>query len=296
LKRAVIDIGSNSVLLLIAEVEDGKITKELCDKSHITSLGRDLDKTLHFHQDSMRDTILAFEDYAKEVDFFKIPRSEVKLFATEASRVAKNAEEFFKKAYSTFGFKVKIIDGNEEARLTTNGVLSDFQSNVDTCVVMDMGGASTEFITVNVKKQKIINSKSLPFGSVRTFNWIQAGEFEEKMKHVLEEKLDDYSADEIVCVAGGMTSIASMFYGHKVFSANEIDGRKIKVSDLKVFFESIKSKSPEELLSDFSFLGKRAIVINAALEAALLVFNKLGVKRICISTKGLRHGALLEEK
>ncbi len=294
MRKAAIDIGSNSVLLLIADV-DGNTIKELANKSHITSLGRDLDKNKVFHQDSMNDTMIALEDYVKEIDFYKIPRNEVLVYATEASRVAQNAKDFFKLILSKFNLSVQIIDGEKEAELTTLGVLSGIKAPYENGVIMDMGGASTEFIQVNLKLGKILKSISYPFGSVRAYNWQEESKLESNIQSILNKEFHLYKTDEIICVAGGMTSIAAMFYKKTIFNDDEIDGKLIELEKLKDFFTEIEQDTEEKLLVKFPFLGKRAKVIKSAFKLALIIFEQLSVKRIRISTRGLRYGALSEE-
>ena len=86
--RASIDIGSNSVLLLVADVSDGKF-QELSKQSYITSLGKELDKNKLFHADSMHATFEALKAYGIECDKYNIPSDEIIVTATEASRVAR---------------------------------------------------------------------------------------------------------------------------------------------------------------------------------------------------------------
>ena len=91
--RASIDIGSNSVLLLAAELDNvgTKILSEILNLSYITSLGRDLDKTKKFHPDSMQSTYEALLDYKIQLEKIHITPQEVLVTATEASRVALNS-------------------------------------------------------------------------------------------------------------------------------------------------------------------------------------------------------------
>ena len=112
MRRASIDIGSNSVLLLAADLDESgnKILSELLDLSHITSLGKDLDKTKKFHTDSMNATYNALVEYKKELKKINIFPETVLVTATEASRVATNASEFFLKIKEELGFKITIIN------------------------------------------------------------------------------------------------------------------------------------------------------------------------------------------
>ena len=94
--RASIDIGSNSVLLLIADVSNSKFT-EISKRSEITQLGKELDKNKVFHQDSMNATYSAIKSYVEDCSKFGITPESIIATATEASRIAQNAFDFFNK-------------------------------------------------------------------------------------------------------------------------------------------------------------------------------------------------------
>mgnify|MGYP001438253593 CR=1 FL=1 len=218
MRRASIDIGSNSVLLLAAEVnEQGMMTKEILNESFITSLGKDLDVTKRFHPDSMHATYEALGAYKKMLEGIQFPVENVIVTATEASRVATNSREFFQKIKSELGFNIQIITSEGEAYYTALGVVSSFSKENDKIVVMDVGGASTELIRMNLNPFKIVETISLPVGSVRATDWTKKGEFEDKMQAILSPDLSSYHTETLICVAGSMTALASMYLGQRVY-------------------------------------------------------------------------------
>jgi exopolyphosphatase/guanosine-5'-triphosphate,3'-diphosphate pyrophosphatase len=125
MRRASIDIGSNSVLLLAVELDSkGMITKELLNESFITSLGKDLDATKKFHPDSMKATYEALCEYKKMLNKINYLIENVIVTATEASRVSTNSREFFKRIKDEIGFNIQIISSDGEAYYTALGVVS----------------------------------------------------------------------------------------------------------------------------------------------------------------------------
>lgn len=293
--RASIDIGSNSVLLLAAELnENSKIKKELLNLSHITSLGKDLDKTKKFHPDSMKATYEALSDYKKQLEKINIKPSDVIVTATEASRVATNAPEFFAKIKSELGFNITLISPVGEAHYTALGVASAIDSNDSEVVIMDMGGASTELIRIQLSPFKILSTISLPVGSVRGTDWKADKSFDEKMKAILNQDFNNYFTKTLLCVAGSMTSLASMYLGHNVFKDKEIDGLVIKFNSFKEFTTDLQKTNIENLLLLFPQLGKRAPMIAAGAAVAELIGEKLNIETIKISTRGLRYGVLIQ--
>ncbi len=295
MKRASIDIGSNSVLLLAADVDEQKniILNEIENESFITSLGKDLDKTKNFHPDSMRATFDALSSYKTLCKKHGIPASSVLVTATEASRVAENAKEFFKKINSELGFETKIISAKGEAYYTALGVVSSLSQKNGSIVVMDVGGASTELIKINLKPFSIVSSVSLPVGSVRAMDWRNTGIFEEKMNGLLATDLNNYHAESLICVAGSMTSLATMYLGLRAFEAEKIEGMKVSFENFVQFSNDLQKTNLENLNMLFPFLGKRAPMIGAGALAAQQIAGKLKVKNIVISTRGLRYGTLI---
>lgn len=294
MRRASIDIGSNSVLLLAVELnEKGEIKEELLNESFITSLGKDLDVTKKFHPDSMQATYEALSTYKKLLDKIKFPVNEVIATATEASRVSTNSREFFKKIKDELGFNIQIISSDGEAYYTALGVVSSLSKPEGKIVVMDIGGASTELILINTTPFEIEKSISLPVGSVRATDWKNKNEFDSKIYDILAPDMSDYNTDTLVCVAGSMTALASMYLGQKEYSDAKIEGMTISFKSFQEFSRDLQNTSIENLLMLFPFLGKRAPMVGAGSHVAEIIGSKLKIDLIKISTRGLRYGTVL---
>jgi exopolyphosphatase/guanosine-5'-triphosphate,3'-diphosphate pyrophosphatase len=295
MRRASIDIGSNSVLLLAVELSSsGEIQKELLNESFITSLGKDLDVTKKFHPESIKATYEALSAYKKLLDTIQFPVEDVVATATEASRVSTNSHEFFKKIKEELGFNIQIISSAGEAYYTALGVVSSVGSTTDDIVVMDVGGASTELILIQTKPAfKIKSSVSLPVGSVRATDWKSKGEFEERMNAILAPDMSVYHTDTLICVAGSMTALASMYLGQKEYSDEKVEGMKIAFSSFQDFSKDLQNTSVDNLRLLFPFLQKRAPMVAGGSRVAELIGNKLKIKTIKISTRGLRYGTVI---
>lgn len=292
--KASIDIGSNSVLLLAVEWDEKnkKISNEILNLSHITSLGKDLDKTKQFHKDSMAATYEALKDYKTQLEKINFYSENVIVTATEASRVATNAAEFFDRIKKELGFKITLISSEGEAYYTALSVASG-TNDCSEVVIMDMGGASTELIRVQLEPFKIRATISLPVGSVRATDWRRDNTFEEKMRSILSVDLSNYKTKSLLCVAGGMTSLASMYLGLNTFDDKLINGLNIKFSSFIEFVTGLQKTNVDNLLLLFPYLGKRAPMISAAGVVAEMIGAKLSVETINISTRGLRYGVLI---
>lgn len=293
--RASIDIGSNSTLLLIADVDGSKL-KILHNSSTITALGKNLDKNGFFDSTSMDDTYETLKTYREIAKTYSIKAQDIIITATEASRVATNAKAFYQKIYDELKLKVNIITGKAEAHFSMLGVLQDESLNQEQITVMDIGGASTELILFSKKKNKILDTISTPVGVVRGTEWNEADEFLTTLQKRLEpfkDQLSVFKTSTLVCVAGTMTSVANMNLGNKTYDEKSILGFKMKSDQLKKLIEEHKNYTSHDFLNEYPFLGKRSKTIKVGLMIADHFCDALGVQNISVSTFGLRHGTIL---
>ena len=180
--KASIDIGSNSVLLVAGEFQSGKFFKDL-DLSHVTGLGKGIDKTKEFAPESMEKTFKALSEYREKIKAFEIRPEEVMVTATEASRVAKNSLDFFKKVKNELGFNVQIINPKGEAYFSSKGVeLGNISGAPSKNILVDLGGASTEIIKFANKPYAFLDFLSLPMGSVRGTEWLEQKNLTKKLR------------------------------------------------------------------------------------------------------------------
>jgi len=293
--RASIDIGSNSILLLMGEFSPEY--KELENHANVTALGANLDKTGVFDTGSMEDSFRVLKEYADKIKSHGMDPAKVLATATEASRVAGNAEEFYTKVKEQTGIEVKIISSEGEAYYSTKGILFNSKFDESTIHIMDIGGASTEIIKVDAENSQILLDYSMPFGAVRMTNWKDENTLHDNVGKILndyQDKLKGTQCTKLYCVAGTMTSVANMYLGNKEFKEKEVHGLNISVDVLNKLSREYSDQSVEELLSYFPFLGKRAKSIHGGLSVATTLFKTLGVTNVSISTYGLRYGTLEE--
>lgn len=296
--RASIDIGSNSVLLLIGDLSHGKL-KEVSKRSEITQLGKELDKNKVFHPESMDATYEAIKSYAEECDKHGIARDKIIATATEASRVAQNASEFFAKIEKELGVTITIITSEAEAFYSTKGILFDTKFENEVITIMDIGGASTELIRVNTKSFQILETISMPVGAVRSTQWLDDQLFVQNLQKVFLDfrgELDKYQGKELFCVAGTLTSLGNMHLGHKEFVEDDVHGMILKSEEIDNLFKKYSNYTPEQFLELFPFLQKRSNNIRGGLHLVYHIVHRLLVKELTISTYGLRYGTLLEGK
>jgi exopolyphosphatase/guanosine-5'-triphosphate,3'-diphosphate pyrophosphatase len=261
----------------------------------VTSLGKDLDVSKSFHPDSMQATFEALKDYKEQLEKISYRAEDVLVTATEASRVAQNATAFFARIKKELGFTITTISAEGEAYYTAVGVASAVESDSE-LVIMDMGGASTELIRIQLHPFQILSTVSMPVGSVRATDWQKKNCFSEKMKEILGQDLTPYFSKSLLCVAGTMTSLSSMFLGLVEFNDKAIDGHEINFSAFKEFCADLQKTNTENLLLLFPYLGKRAPMLSAGALVAELIGEKLQIEKLQISTRGLRYGVVIQGK
>ncbi len=292
--RASIDIGSNSVLLLIGEYDDKTGFKEIASESRVTGLGRGLNKTKAFAEESMKETYLAIKEYVELAEGLSIDSKDIIITATEASRVATNSEDFFNRITSKLDIVIHIISGEGEAYYTALGVCRLAKSK-EVITIIDIGGASTEIMKVKCKSFKVLDSISLAVGSVRATEWIKDNTFNEEINMAASSIKDDrFNCSEAIFVAGTMTSLAAIILGLTTFESSKIGSEAISFKKLTKFIKSLSSFDEETLLDQYPVLGKRASSIVGGGEVAIFLGEKLKLENLTISPYGLRYGTLIE--
>lgn len=290
--RASIDIGSNSTLLLVMDTKSKEILDE---RSTITSLGKDLDKNGVFLESTMNATYEALKEYARACATYGVQAENIIISATEASRVAGNAKEFFTKVQNELGMTIQTISGEGEAYYTALGIakmLKGFSGS--NAIIMDVGGASTELIDVSLDSFKINSSVSLPVGSVRTTDWIEEGSVDDRFENAfLNVDFKSYENKNVICVAGTMTTLALMMCEEKEFSAEVINEYNSNLNEYRDFVKIMSQKDVSQLEKEAPHLGKRAFSIKGGAKCALNVLKRINAKDLFFSTYGLRYGTLL---
>jgi exopolyphosphatase/guanosine-5'-triphosphate,3'-diphosphate pyrophosphatase len=145
MRTAVVDIGTNSTRLLIADTEDDRVTGELERESIVTRLGKGVDADGSLNDEAMERVYETLGDYRERIDRHDVDRALAVL--TSAVRDASNGQEFAQTVTERFGLEPHVLTGEEEARLTFLGATSERAPDDPTpTLVIDIGGGSTEMV------------------------------------------------------------------------------------------------------------------------------------------------------
>lgn len=164
MRAAVIDCGTNTIRLLVADTGPGGSLAEVARELRLVRLGQGVDATRTFHPDALARTFAAIDEYATRIGELEVGR--LRFLATSAARDVSNRDAFFEGVRQRLGVEVEVIPGAEEARLSFLGALAGGPVAAGPVLVIDVGGGSTELI-LGGAGGAIVGSRSLDVGSVR---------------------------------------------------------------------------------------------------------------------------------
>jgi exopolyphosphatase/guanosine-5'-triphosphate,3'-diphosphate pyrophosphatase len=156
MRVAAIDCGTNSIRLLIADI-DGSNFREVVRDMEIVRLGQGVDETGQFHPDAIARTLAAVDKFAAEIA--KRGVEKIRFCATSATRDATNRHLFIDGVRDRLGIELEVISGEEEAALSFAGAIKDLDPSNGPFLVVDIGGGSTEFVfgTSTVEAARSVN-------------------------------------------------------------------------------------------------------------------------------------------
>ncbi|HEY1088649.1 MAG TPA: Ppx/GppA phosphatase family protein [Archangium sp.] len=296
---AAIDVGTNSVLLLVADRQpDGRFVA-VEERAEITRLGKGVDQSKRLAPEAIKMTLDVLERYAK--DARELGAEQIVASATSAARDASNGHEFLDGAKTRAGLTLEIISGDEEARLSFSSAQADFGDS-QPLMVLDIGGGSTEFIFGDAQGG-ITFRKSFDVGAVRLTERILRNDPPTPAElQSLELSLATTFATlpppprgaKLVAVAGTATTICSVARRIEPYDPAVVHGAVVKRDELEATVTRLASL-PTDLRKTLPGLQpKRADVIVAGgfiLRAAL---RAVGVDEVTISDRGLRWGLLAD--
>lgn len=313
---ASIDIGTNTLRLLVAEVRATGGIRELYSERRITRLGEGLSKGGLLNPKAMERSIEVLKIFKEAAD--RYPLDGLRAVATSAVRVSSNRKEFLSEVKKEAGLEVDILTGREEARLTLLGVHKGINERPSYSLIMDIGGGSTEFILSEGVKAKAI--VSMNFGVVpltETFikddpveerdlrrlrgavkEWIEGAM--ERTKKSLPVKRGRHKGEllpegtRLIGTAGTITTLAAIDQGLEKYSFFRINNYILKRNSIEKIFLRLKEMTLNERRSIPALeLGREDLI----LPGSLILFEamkRFGFREILVSDYGLREGIIID--
>jgi len=296
--KAVIDIGTNSIKYHLAKKTGGAI-KVLKDANNITRLGEGLKETGVISADALERNAAAVAEFAAEAR--KNGAAEVIAVGTMALRTAKNTGVFAERVKDLAKVELKVIPGDEEARLSYIAVMSGIEVGDRNLVTFDTGGGSTEF--VYGKGEKMLKKFSVNLGAVRITEQFfkddpvasgSVGAAEALIGKELANGGVDGKTDFLVGMGGTITSVASVKHRMAEYDPDVVHCATLTSDDIAAQITDYAQKTLEERRSIVGLQPKRADVILAGACIVRVIMDMLGVRELTVSDRGLRHGLMYE--
>jgi exopolyphosphatase/guanosine-5'-triphosphate,3'-diphosphate pyrophosphatase len=291
-KQAVIDLGSNSVLLTVADSDT-----VLHDEARVVALGKGLGAGGAFDSARMEATLSALRDYASIAEALGVPRGEVKGIATSASRRASNAEAFYARVLNETGLRFRIISGQEEAFASHDGAKGGLGFDPTARLfTLDLGGGSTEMLIGD--HGRTFWWSSVPLGSARlTEDFLgENGPGIEAMKAHIRETLSNvpliFPCEAVVAMAGTATTLGAIDAGLKTWKPERVHGRPLTRKALNDLVLRLQSATPQVRREIAAVSPERAPFLLAGALIIDGVLQRRGVTECVLSVRGLRYGFL----
>jgi exopolyphosphatase/guanosine-5'-triphosphate,3'-diphosphate pyrophosphatase len=284
-RAAVIDIGTNTTRLLVADVTDGQVT-EVERRTTITTLGEGLDATGRLADSAMARVTAAVAEYRAAID--ALGAEWTTAVATSAMRDAENGAAFRELLQERFHIDARTISGEEEAWLTFLGATAGRGDGAQT-VVIDIGGGSTEYVVGRPGEEPTFHT-STQMGSVRhTERFLHsdppAREELEALARDVHAIVPEVSADRAIAVAGTATSLAA------VDGAVEVHGHVLTLDACERVTAMLASKMVEERRAVPGLNPARAPTIVAGATILTESLRALGLDQVEVSDRDILHGS-----
>ena len=303
--KAAIDIGTNTVLLLIANVDED-VLEVIHEEQRIPRLGKGVDNSKELSQASMQRVLQTVQEYLEIIcnDFPEV--DEVITTATSAVRDAANRDEFISMIKKKTGQEIMLLSGDEEALRSFKGALSVLKVDArHSFFVIDIGGGSSELALG--KKKEVTDFCSFDMGCVRFKERFlhhnppyqeEILECRDEIKRLLsKQKIKVPRKITAIGVAGTATSLAAIDIQLDTFESEKLNGHVINREKLSKSIEIFSLHTYDELLelNPALLTGREDIFLTGLLilESFMKFYN---LEEIKISTGGIRHGALLVQK
>ena len=312
-RRAVIDVGTNSIKLLVADVA-GHDVKPVWEDSKQTRLGQGFYETHVLQPEAIEKTarvVAEFAETARESN-----AESIRVIATSAARDAKNSRGLTSAIERASGLRIEIISGDQEADWAFQGVTTDPELAKHPLLLLDVGGGSTEFILGHGEQKHFRHS--FPLGTVRLLEkfphrdpptpaeftacrkWLRdflQTEVRPKLEPELrrEAKLDPVNRQVQLAGTGGTTTIlARMEAGLENYDRERIEATRLSLDQIRAHLKRLWSLPLEERKQIVGLPKKRADVILTGVAIYEAVMEEFGFNELRVSTRGLRFAAVMD--
>lgn len=299
MRVAAIDCGTNSVRLLVAEADDGRL-RELHRQTRIVRLGQGVDRTGVLAPEALARTRAALADYAVVIG--ELGAQRVRLVATSATRDAANRDEFTAMVRATLGVDAEVVSGTEEAALSFAGAVEGLPAAPRPLLLADIGGGSTELVLGTADGMR---AHSMNVGAVRmterhlhddppTGEQVTAAIAD--VRSALDAAARDVALDTpaaLVGVAGTVTTVAALALELPRYDSARVHGSVLSVVAVHDVTDRLLAMTHDQRRAQAVIdPGRVDVIVGGALVLRTLV-ERLGVPELVVSEHDILDGIAL---
>lgn len=298
-KVAVIDLGSNSLRMIIMQIRPDMGFKMLEETKLVVRLSHDMGKERKLKEPAIQNTIEGLKLLQKIIQLHGV--TTVISVATAALRIAVNREEVCQRIEKETGISFQIISGEQEAYYGYLGVISTMA--YEDFLLMDIGGGSVEISEIRGKK--LMNTCSIPLGAVTLTERHQTEEISKKIISEsafseIEGEIEKLSFLELchglplIGIGGTNRTLGKLNSWDREYPLQTLHGYKIEIASLERILDTIERTSKEELAKIEGINKKRAEVLHGGILPLKALLKKVELSKFVISAKGVREGVFYE--
>jgi exopolyphosphatase/guanosine-5'-triphosphate,3'-diphosphate pyrophosphatase len=308
-RRAVIDVGTNSVKLLVADVA-GNDVQPVHEESRQTRLGKNFYKTHRLQDDAILKTAEAVADFAKTAR--ENGSRTVRIIATSAARDAENKSDLVSAIEQSSHLRMEIISGEQEAEWAFRGVTTGSELSRTPLLLLDVGGGSTELILGHGGRKYF--AESFPLGTVRLMEQMPpgdppgAGEFQkcrDWLAHFLQKEIrpklepalqreKKSGAVQLAGTGGTATMLARMELRLDRYDRERIEAAHLRQEQVQAWGQKLWSLTLAQRKDIPGLPKSRADVILTGVLIYEAVMEEFGFAELRVSTRGLRFAAVMD--
>lgn len=299
-RLAAIDVGTNSIRLVVAEVQGDRTYRVLDEEREMTRLGRGLDEFGRLADETIEKSLEAIGKMKAIADGFQV--REIRAIATSAVREASNGRSFCREAERRHGVRIEVISPADEAQLAFRSVTANFNLEGRSIAVVDLGGGSTEVI---LSAGTVIDQvHSMPLGAVRLTerhchsdplrdkHWKQMrNAIDRTMRRVIGKP--PFAADVMIGSGGTFSTLAEMIQCERVGQASSVQGYQMGRAEIEHLLNRLRETPIDARRQLPGMNPTRADIVVAGVAIIVRLADYLGCKQIVVNDRGIRDGLLL---
>ena len=300
-RLAAIDVGSNTIRLIVAEVQDDDSSRVLDEEREMVRLSEHLDRTGRLSDSAVERAIAAIGKMKAIADGFKV--NDIRTIATSAVRDAANGRAFTREVMRQHKLRIDVISGDEEAQLAFRSAARHFNLERRSTAVVDIGGGSVEVILS--AGTAVDHVYSLPLGAVRvTERFVRSDPLRPKHWKAMKAEIDRslratirqsaHRAEIMVGSGGTFTALAHMSKWQREGRHGSVQGYVLTAAEVIHLLDRLREAPLEARRRMEGLSADRADIIVAGATVISRLVKRLGAQQIMVNERGIRDGVLLQ--